>query len=62
MSYIFRIPISRDYGEIISMLKWAKDHCPSFITNNVEFNTDRHCYRFYFADEKDYTWFSLRWS
>lgn len=44
------------------MLVWAKKHCESYITNDVERRVDNWYYRFYFYTEKDFIWFRLRWS
>lgn len=62
MSYIFYRPISEPYQTTQEMLSWAKEHCASFLTNDVEKRTDDWYYRFYFADEKDMLMFTLRWS
>lgn len=59
MSYIFKTPyIFTEFNKRLEMLDWAKKHCPSYITNDVE-KTDI-C--FYFSDEKDYLMFTLRWA
>ena len=57
-------------GDNILPLEWAKDNCPSYITNSVQpiYESDDQRfpsgfvmqYRFY--DEKDAVLFSLRWS
>jgi hypothetical protein len=47
-------------------LDWAKEHCPSYITNDLHqdgYNTygyDKIDY--HFSDEKDAVMFALRWS
>jgi hypothetical protein len=47
-------------------LDWAKENCPSYITNEVHcdgyntYNITKVDY--HFADEKDAVWFSLRWA
>jgi hypothetical protein len=53
-------------------LAWAKDHCPSYITNEVRNNTrlkkvpggwvPNHRIVYHFSDERDATFFALRWS
>jgi hypothetical protein len=59
------------YNIIDPALKWAKDNCPSYITNNVvpvsfvEANdSDYISVRviFHFSEEKDATLFALRWT
>lgn len=64
MSYIFYSPISKPFWETEEMLKFAKENCPSYITNDVEVRKPHEWYyhRFYFGDEKDYIVFVLRWS
>lgn len=54
-------------------LAWAKENCPSYITNRVS-NTTRlkrvassgwvndSSIVYYFSDERDVTFFMLRWS
>lgn len=63
MSYICKIPITTSFTKRLEMLNWAKKHCPSYITNDVD-KTDIlfSTFRFYFSDEKDYTMFTLRWA
>ena len=47
-------------------LEWAKTNCPSYITNNVHqdgyYTYDRAKIDYYFGDEKDATFFALKWS
>lgn len=43
-------------------LQWAKDYCPSYITNDTVMKGGRYYYRFFFGSEKDCTLFALRWS
>jgi hypothetical protein len=51
-------------------LDWAKDNCPSYITNRVEpiYASDDQRFpsgfviKYHFYDEKDAVLFSLRWS
>jgi hypothetical protein len=55
--------------QIREALDWAKRHCPSYITNDVYMiaveDTSRQytefMYRFYFSNEKEASWFRLRW-
>jgi hypothetical protein len=61
MSYIFYSSVSKPFLETEEMLVWAKVHCPSYITNDVEDREDDWYYRFYFGQEKDYVAFSLRY-
>jgi len=65
MSYIFYSPISKPFQETEEMLKYAKETCPSYITNDAFYyhhTTGERYYRFYFGNEKDYMLFVLRWS
>jgi hypothetical protein len=52
-------------------LEWAKEHCPSYITNDREsaqprpypdHNTEDVRIRFYFGNERDATAFALKWA
>ena len=43
-------------------LEWAKQHCPSYITNDAVQKEGEYHYRFYFGDERDAVSFALRWS
>lgn len=43
-------------------LEWAKQNCPSYITNDAVQLYGEYYYRFYFGREQDRTWFALRWS
>jgi hypothetical protein len=43
-------------------LEWAKQHCPSYITNDAVIEQGVYYYRFYFGRERDRMWFALRWS
>jgi hypothetical protein len=61
MSYIFRRPVNSGFKETEEMTKWAVQHCPSYIANDVD-QTGEWCYRLYFSDEKDYLMFVLRWA
>ena len=40
-------------------LKWAKDHCPSYITNTV---VTGFVIKYYFSQEADAVLFALRWA
>lgn len=44
-------------------LEWAKKHCKSYLaTDAVQDRQGNYYYRFFFSDEKDVAWFSLRWA
>ena len=47
-------------------LEWAKEHCASYITNDVHcdgYNTyDINQIDYFFGDERDAMWFALRWA
>lgn len=58
--------VTLPYDPVWPALDWAKEHCPSYITNSVhmdEFNdydTDKIDY--FFSDKKDAMMFMLRWA
>ena len=62
MSYIFYQPVAKDSTLIEEMLSWAKERCPSYITNDSLRGPNGDQYRMYFSDEADRTFFTLRWS
>ena len=62
MSYIFYQPVAKDFELIEEMLAWAKERCPSYITNDYLRGPNGDQYRLYFSESKDHAWFSLRWS
>jgi hypothetical protein len=71
MSIIVTLPYSSAWrGETVN---WAKENCPSYITNDIEPpippRTMRNGaldsmpnIRYYFSDERDAMWFKLRWA
>lgn len=42
-------------------LRWAKQNCPSYITNDAVQKQGEYYYRFYFSREQDQIMFALRW-
>jgi hypothetical protein len=58
--------ITLPYDPLWIALDWAKEHCPSYITNDVHmdgYNTyDNSKIDYHFSDEKDALMFLLRWS
>jgi hypothetical protein len=68
--------ITLDYDPYWEALKWAKEHCPSYITNSVIRDMDRdrveikgvHAVSqydritYYFGDKQDAAMFAVRWS
>jgi hypothetical protein len=62
MSYIFYQPVAKDFVLILKMIAWAKERCPSYITNDYLRGPNGDQYRLYFSEAKDHAWFSLRWS
>ena len=62
MSYIFYQPVAKDSELITEMLAWAKERCPSYITNDYLRGPNGDQYRLYFSEPKDYAWFILRWT
>ena len=54
------------YTPLWEPLDWAKEHCPSYITNDMHqdgyYSYDSTKVDYFFADEKDALMFMLRWS
>lgn len=64
--------VTLPYDPVWTALTWAKENCPSYITNEVQ-NTTRlkkvpggwvpdSCIVYFFSDEKDALMFALKWS
>jgi hypothetical protein len=57
--------ITIPYDPFWAPLAWAKEHCPSYITNDMHqdgYNTYDHTkIDYFFSDEKDALMFVLRW-
>jgi hypothetical protein len=53
------------YDPFWEPLTWAKEHCPSYITNDVHKNTNESgqgvLIDYFFREEKDAMVFMLRW-
>ena len=72
MVYIkMEMTVTLPYDPVWTALDWAKEHCPSYITNKAS-NTTRlkpvtggwindSSIVYYFSDERDVIFFSLRW-
>jgi len=62
MSTIVTLP----YSPFWKPLSWAKEHCPSYITNDLHqdgYNTyDHTLIDYFFDDPHDAAYFKLRWS
>jgi hypothetical protein len=43
-------------------LEWAKEHCSSYITNDLHQDGYNDKIDYHFGDEKDAVMFALRWS
>ena len=62
------LPYNRQDEDSISPWDWAKDNCPSYITNSVDpiyesgNIASRFIVKYHFYDEKDAVLFALRWS
>jgi hypothetical protein len=58
--------ITIPYTPFWEPLNWAKENCPSYITNDLHqdgYNTYDHTkIDYHFGDEKDALIFALRWS
>jgi hypothetical protein len=57
--------ITIPYSPLWEPLDWAKENCPSYITNDLHRNGCIYDHRkidYFFADEKDALMFALKWS
>ena len=58
--------ITIPYDPFWEPLNWAKENCPSYITNDMHqdgYNTYDHTrIDYHFSDEKDALMFALKWS
>lgn len=62
--------VTLPYDYNLEALEWAKENCPSYITNASNpsiSSTDKYSWPaphidYFFSDEKDATWFRLRWA
>lgn len=61
------VDINPDSVDTQQALDWAKQHCASYITNDVvvcnmvDHRYTEILYRFYFSSDSDVTAFALRW-
>ncbi len=62
MAYMHYISAHKPTQEVKEALDWAKEHCPSYITNLAKERDGDWFYEFIFGDRKDCVWFMLRWS
>jgi hypothetical protein len=58
--------VTLTYDPTWKAVEWAKENCPSYITNDVHQNGDNIYDRtkidYHFSDEKDAIMFLLRWA
>lgn len=55
--------VTIDKNNVDEALAWAKENCPSYITNDGYIDNEYNArYYFIFGDERDMISFSLRWS
>jgi hypothetical protein len=63
---IRKTTVTLPYSPFWEPLTWAKENCPSYITNDLHqdgYNTYDHTkIDYFFGNEKDAVWFSLRWA
>lgn len=59
------ICVTLEYDPDWRALYWAKESCPSYITNDLHqdgYNTyDERRIDYFFSKEKDAAWFALKW-
>ena len=61
------IYITLPYDPDWPAVAWAKEHCPSYITNNIHFSSDTYTHDsnkidYFFSEEADAVLFALRWA
>ena len=60
------IYVTLPYSPFRAPLDWAKENCPSYLTNDMHqdgYNTYDHTkIDYFFADERDALMFTLRWA
>lgn len=58
--------VTIDYDPLWRPLDWAKENCPSYITNQAHsvnyWTADRTRIDYFFGTERDAIWFKLRWT
>lgn len=57
--------VTLPYEQSWTALKWAKTHCSSYIGNRVNFdlmNNREHYVDYFFSEEHDVIYFTLRWT
>ncbi len=57
--------VTLPYDPLWVPLEWAKKHCSSYISNNIHKygnSYDNKRIDYFFRDEKDAIWFTLKWS
>ena len=63
--------ITLPYDPAWRAVEWAKQHCPSYITNeavppeprrSLSDSSNEYYIKYYFGNERDAVWFALRWS
>lgn len=58
--------VTLPYDPVWTALDWAKKHCSSYITNDVHKNTGESGsgvqIDYFFYDDRDAVFFSLKWS
>ena len=57
--------VTLPYDPLWASLEWAKKHCSSYISNNIHKygnSYDNKRIDYFFRDEKDAIWFTLKWS
>lgn len=53
--------VTLPYSPLWEPLEWAKEHCPSYITNEIRYDDYNTYIDYHFADERDAALFILRW-
>jgi len=57
--------VTLPYDPMWRAVDWAREHCPSYITNDIHqdgYNTyDRHKIDYFFGDKNEALMFKLKW-
>jgi hypothetical protein len=62
MTYSCTVTDPEDLDKIISIRRWARQHCASYVTMTVHLINEAWYFSFWFSEPQDQTLFTLAWS